>query len=195
MSRFPSLPSPPQLGDAFKQFGRGIWPLTVFHDEVLRGPSEWSVADRELMAAYVSAVNACGFCHGAHRQIAEIQGIDPALFDDVIKDPESAAVAPGLAAVLTYIGKLTREPAWITDADAAAVFATGVSEQGLFDAITICALFNFMNRIVEGVGVTGSAAALEATRVRHEEMRDSRAPYQAFACSLGFSPDADGAGP
>lgn len=189
MSRFSSLPSPPQLGDAFRQFGRGTWPLMVFHDEVLRGSSEWSVADRELMAAYVSAVNACGFCHGAHRQIAEIQGIDPALFDDILVAPESAAIAPGLAAVLTYIGKLTREPASITDADAAVVFASGVSEQALFDAITICALFNFMNRIVEGVGVTGSAPALEATRARHEEMRDSLEPYQAFARSLGLAPE------
>jgi hypothetical protein len=29
--------------------------------EVMRGPSAWSVADRELMAAYVSRVNACEF--------------------------------------------------------------------------------------------------------------------------------------
>lgn len=28
---------------------------------VMRGPSEWSIADRELMAAYVSRVNACDF--------------------------------------------------------------------------------------------------------------------------------------
>ena len=29
--------------------------------EAMRGPSAWSVADRELMAAYVSRVNACDF--------------------------------------------------------------------------------------------------------------------------------------
>ncbi len=29
--------------------------------EVMRGPSEWSVGDRELMTAYVSRVNACEF--------------------------------------------------------------------------------------------------------------------------------------
>ena len=29
--------------------------------EVMRGPSSWSVADRELMAAFVSKTNACEF--------------------------------------------------------------------------------------------------------------------------------------
>jgi len=29
--------------------------------EVMRGPSEWSVADRELMAMYVSKTNECEF--------------------------------------------------------------------------------------------------------------------------------------
>src|SRR5262249_6930991 len=29
--------------------------------EAMRGPSEWSVGDRELMAAFVSRINACEF--------------------------------------------------------------------------------------------------------------------------------------
>jgi hypothetical protein len=29
--------------------------------QVMRGPSEWSIADRELMAAFVSKTNACEF--------------------------------------------------------------------------------------------------------------------------------------
>ena len=29
--------------------------------EAMRGPSEWSVGDRELMAAFVSKINACEY--------------------------------------------------------------------------------------------------------------------------------------
>lgn len=36
-------------------------PLSEVFQEALRGPSEWSVGDLELMAAYVSKTNACEF--------------------------------------------------------------------------------------------------------------------------------------
>lgn len=36
-------------------------PMSEVFQAAMRGPSEWSVADRELMAAYVSKTNACEF--------------------------------------------------------------------------------------------------------------------------------------
>jgi hypothetical protein len=36
-------------------------PISDLFQEVMRGPSEWSIGDRELMAAYVSKTNACEF--------------------------------------------------------------------------------------------------------------------------------------
>ena len=36
-------------------------PMSDVFQEVMRGPSAWSIGDRELMAAYVSKVNACHF--------------------------------------------------------------------------------------------------------------------------------------
>jgi alkylhydroperoxidase family enzyme len=41
-----------------------------FTHEAMRGPCEWSVGDRELMAAYVSKVNESAFCIGAHTATA-----------------------------------------------------------------------------------------------------------------------------
>ena len=35
--------------------------MSDLFQEVMRGPSEWTVGDRELMAAYVSRINACDF--------------------------------------------------------------------------------------------------------------------------------------
>src|SRR3954452_12461470 len=41
-----------------------------FTHQSMRGPSTWSVAERELMAAYVSMVNSSWFCVGAHTATA-----------------------------------------------------------------------------------------------------------------------------
>ena len=39
-------------------FGR---PFSEALQDVMRGPSEWSVAERELFAAFVSSLNQCPF--------------------------------------------------------------------------------------------------------------------------------------
>lgn len=36
-------------------------PLTVWTQAVMRGPSDWSVAERELFAAFTSRLNQCVF--------------------------------------------------------------------------------------------------------------------------------------
>jgi hypothetical protein len=36
-------------------------PMTAVVQEAMRGPSAWSVGDRELMAAFVSKMNECEF--------------------------------------------------------------------------------------------------------------------------------------
>jgi hypothetical protein len=36
-------------------------PMSAVFQEAMRGPSPWSVADRELMAAFVSNLNQCEF--------------------------------------------------------------------------------------------------------------------------------------
>jgi hypothetical protein len=41
-----------------ESFGR---PYSIALHQALRGPSEWSVGERELFAAFVSRVNSCPF--------------------------------------------------------------------------------------------------------------------------------------
>src|SRR5262245_5466215 len=46
-------------------------PMKRLVHEAMRGPSAWSVGDRELMAAFVSKVNEWEFCVKAHRAVAQ----------------------------------------------------------------------------------------------------------------------------
>ena len=57
-----------------------------FTHEAMRGPSAWSVADRELMAAYVSTVNDSAFCIGAHSATAGQAYQDGAKVQAVLAD-------------------------------------------------------------------------------------------------------------
>ncbi len=66
--------------------------------------------------------------------------------------------------------KLTETPARMTEADARAVLDAGFSERALHDAVSVCALFNFMNRLVEGHGLKGHPGLdEEAGRRLHDQ--------------------------
>lgn len=153
MAVFPSLDEPLGLDKVFRKFPRSVLPLLEYHDRVLRDWSPLTVAERELIAAYVSGLNACTYCHGAHVVAARMFGIDSALFEGLMEDVATSAVDERLKPVLAYVGKLTRTPSMMTEADAQAVYAAGWDEQALFDAVSVCGLFNLMNRIVEGSGI------------------------------------------
>lgn len=153
---FPSLPDSPTLVDVFQKFPAAVRPLLEYHDKVLRSESDLTAGEREMIAAYVSGLNACQFCLGAHVRFARAFGIDPDLIASMIDDLDSAEIDPKLRPILNYVAKLTCEPTKLVEADAKVVFAAGWSEAALYDAIQTCALFNLMNRIVEGTGVVPS---------------------------------------
>ncbi|GJL93961.1 MAG: alkyl hydroperoxide reductase AhpD [Hyphococcus sp.] len=159
MSLFPSLPDNPGLGDVYKAFPEAVKPLLAYHDVLLRGESPLSVAERELIAAFVSGLNACTFCFGAHKIYARAFGIDEKTIDALIEDIDGSKIEEKLKPLLHYVAKLKDLPPKLTDADAKAVYDAGWSERALFDAIQVAALFNYMNRIIEGTGVTFDYAA------------------------------------
>ncbi|MDE2149313.1 MAG: peroxidase-related enzyme [Gammaproteobacteria bacterium] len=181
------LPPAPDLADVFRAYPVGLTGLLAYHDALLRGESPLTVAQRELIAAFVSGLNACGFCLGSHRIIAEAFGIDPALVDRLLADVDTAPVEPPFKPLLKLVAKLTRSPASVRAADREAVFAAGWSERALHDAVAVCALFNFMNRLVEGMGVVTSPAIQAAQRARHARgaLADSPTPYQDYGRRIG----------
>ncbi|HCP82751.1 MAG TPA: peroxidase [Octadecabacter sp.] len=151
---FPSLSDDATLGSVYRAFPAKLAPLAEYQNRVMRGESHLSIAERELIAAYVSGVNACAFCHGAHTVHAKAFGIAISTIEAMMDGLEAAPIDEKLKPILTYTGKLTRTPAQMTEADAKAVYEVGWSEAALFDAIQVCGLFNLMNRMLEGTGIT-----------------------------------------
>lgn len=151
---FPSLPEGANLGSVYRAFPAKLAPLAEYQNRVMRGESELAIAERELIAAYVSGLNACAFCLGAHTVHAKAFGVEPSTIQAMIDNLETAPVDVKLKPLLAYSGKLTRTPARMTQADADAVYNAGWSEAALFDAVQVCGVFNLMNRILEGTGIT-----------------------------------------
>src|SRR5215469_13228169 len=122
-----------------------------FTHEAMRGPSAWSVADRELMAAYVSKVNESAFCIGAHTATAGQAYQDRAKVQAVLADLESAPIEDGLRATLRMLGKLTRD-GHVSAADIREVLSAGISHEQVEDALAVCAAFNTTDRLADAFG-------------------------------------------
>lgn len=180
MGAFKSLSDSPDMVEVFRKFDDGLKPLMEYHDIILRGDSPLTVAERELIAAYVSGLNACSYCFGSHQAIAQTQGVDPEMFEKLMEDPATSGIKESLVPLLAYVKKLTLTPSRITPSDADAVYEAGWSEHALFHAIAVCALFNFMNRMVDGTGITPKMETPEARRKRFEAKKDNPNFYKDF---------------
>jgi uncharacterized peroxidase-related enzyme len=122
-----------------------------FTQAAMRGPAAWSVADRELMAAFVSQVNGSAFCLGAHTATAGRAYRDPAKVRAVLTDLDTAPIDDGLRATLRMLGTLTREGS-ISAEDMRAVLSAGVSREQVADALAVCAAFDTTDRLADAFG-------------------------------------------
>ena len=137
-------------------------PMKKFTHKAMRGPSSWSVGDRELMAAFVSSLNECSFCIKAHSAVSARAYGDSGKVSKVLTGLETAPIEAPLRATLILLRKLTREHA-ITANDIRTVMAAGVSAAQIADALAVCFAFNTTNRLADAFGFfVPSPAAFDA---------------------------------
>lgn len=123
-------------------------PMKRITHEAMRGPSAWSVGDRELMAAYVSKVNGTEFCIKAHSAVAGRAYRDDARVSATLADLDTAPIGEPLRATLRMLERLARENT--VDADAMrAVLAAGVSRAQIEDALAVALAFNVTDRLAD----------------------------------------------
>ena len=145
------------------EYGR-IWDLFAFQSEftvhmgrfthgLLRQPATISPGMRELVAAYTSYQNDCGFCTQAHAAAAaELLGSEEIVWQ-ALRDLESAPLDEKTKALLRFTARMTRELPALGATDIEALRTAGWDDEAIYYAITTCALFNFYNRWITATGV------------------------------------------
>jgi alkylhydroperoxidase family enzyme len=85
----------------------------------------------------------------------------------VLDDHLTAPIDDRRKALFSFIEKMNRASTSIGPADVETLKAAGWSEEAIYDAITVCALFNFYNTWIDATGVQDMpAAAYEMSGVR-----------------------------
>jgi uncharacterized peroxidase-related enzyme len=127
-------------------------PLLELAETLLRGPNSLTRAEREMIAAFVSARNDCHFCHASHRAAAaHHQGGDYSVVDAVRADYQSAPVSAKLKALLAIAGKVQEGGKQVTTADVERARAEGATDVEIHDTVLIAAAFCMFNRYVDGL--------------------------------------------
>jgi len=80
----------------------------------------------------------------------------------VLEDYRTAPISDREKALFAFIEKVNRESSRLRKEDVEEVKAAGWSEEALYDAITVCALFNFYNKWIDATGVSDMPAAAYA---------------------------------
>ena len=72
---------------------------------------------------------------------------------EACRDFEGSELEEREKVLLRYLAKVNDAPATVGPTDVEAVKAAGWSDRAIYDAVTVCAAFNFFNRWIDGTGV------------------------------------------
>ena len=82
----------------------------------------------------------------------------------MLADYRTAPIDDQWKALFAFIERMNAESHTLQPADIAKVKEAGWSEEAIYDAITVCALFNFYNKWIDATGVSDLPAASYAMR-------------------------------
>jgi alkylhydroperoxidase family enzyme len=98
----------------------------------------------------------------------------------VLADPETSLLSEAEKALLRFVRKVNNQSYTVQRDDIAALHAVGYSDEAIYYAITVCALFNFYNRWIDATGVHPMSDEAHAAGARrsaiHGYSRSSQPP-------------------
>ena len=130
-------------------------PIGELANLMLRSNEGLTMADRELIAAHVSYLNDCFYCHESHGAIAVcyLDG-NKELVEKVKKDHLNAPVSDKLKALLTIAGSVQKGGMYVTKSQIETAKLAGATDKDIHDTVLIAAMFCMMNRYVDGLAAS-----------------------------------------
>lgn len=132
--------------------------LVRFTEAVMRGASPLSPGMRELIGTFVSSRSQCCFCSSAHAPVAA-HLLGESIVQEVLNDFESSRLDSRHKALFRYVAKLVDNPALVSGSDVNTLKEVGWSEEAIYDALTVTAVFKFYNTWNNGSGVQQMSGA------------------------------------
>lgn len=129
-------------------------PLNELAEILLRDDNNTlSRGERELIGAYVSALNDCFFCQNVHGAMAQhYLQCDMQLIDSVKHDFLHAAVPDKLKALLSIAASVQQSGKQVTAEQVSHAKQLGATDREIHDTVLIAAAFCMFNRYVDGLG-------------------------------------------
>jgi uncharacterized peroxidase-related enzyme len=129
-------------------------PLSDLAEALLRGPNTLTLAEREMIATYVSAENDCYYCQTSHGSTAAQHlggGADYELISRMKHDCETAPLSDKMKALLAIAGKVQKGGKHVTTEDVERARSHGATDKEIHDTVLIAAAFCMFNRYVDGL--------------------------------------------
>jgi uncharacterized peroxidase-related enzyme len=120
---------------------------------IMFGKSELSRKNRELIAVVVSSINNCNYCIKHHAEALSYYLKDRSKIEELIIDFRKVNLSKKNLEMLKYVYKLTKSPDKIIKKDIEILRSNNFSDESILDINLIVSYFNFVNRIVLGLGV------------------------------------------
>ncbi len=121
--------------------------------EIMYGKGPLKRLERELMAVVVSAANGCAYCVTHHADALQKYAKDEAWTKQVAQDWTQATMDAQQQALCTYAQQLTKAPAEGRQSAVEGLRQAGFDDEQILLATEIVSYFNFVNRMVHGLGV------------------------------------------
>lgn len=123
------------------------------YKDIMFGASPLKRYQREMIGVVVSVANQCAYCIMHHREALLHFWKDADKADALISEPKSAGLSQSDLELCSFARALTLQPAQSGESRITSLRSTGFADRAILDATLVVAYFNFVNRLVLGLGV------------------------------------------